>query len=455
MDLKKLQERLHALVSEGEAIYAKAKEDERKLSDDEEKRISAIGDEISQCEEDIESFKKRSAFTERIGRAKESEKWLEEQNRHEPVEPESRTKNVEDRSSWHQWPEEHDGDFFRMIVARGKGVDLPKDIHEELRTTFAEQRAPTGQGTLIDSEGGFLVPEAVAGRMLQKIHSEGNIIPRAMQVPITVGSTATWNALVDDSRVDGSRYGGIRAYRTAEAGSITASTVATEGVKMELKKLASLVYLTEEQMEDGPQMLSLVNENVPKEITYKIEEEMFTGNGSFQMEGALNAPALIEVAKETGQSADTFLYENVVKMWARLYGPSRTQAAWFINQDVEPQLHTMTMAIGTGGVPVYLPAGGVSSSPYGTLFGRPVIPTEHNPTLGDKGDVLLADWSQYLYAYKGGLRRAQSMHVRFVQGETALRFTTRNDGKLWWKSALTPAKGSNTVSPFVTLAERA
>jgi hypothetical protein len=49
----------------------------------------------------------------------------------------------------------------------------------------------------------------------------------------------------------------------------------------------------------------------------------------------------------------------------------------------------------------------------------------------------------------------ESIHVRFAQNEKAFRATTRNDGQLWWRTALTPKKGANTLSPVVTLAVRA
>jgi len=36
-----------------------------------------------------------------------------------------------------------------------------------------------------------------------------------------------------------------------------------------------------------------------------------------------------------------------------------------------------------------------------------------------------------------------------------LQVYTCNDGRAWWSAALTPVNGSNTLSPFVTLAARA
>jgi hypothetical protein len=65
------------------------------------------------------------------------------------------------------------------------------------------------------------------------------------------------------------------------------------------------------------------------------------------------------------------------------------------------------------------------------------------------------NWSQYLEGTLQGLQSDESIHVRFLANERTFRFYLRNDGRGWWKSALTPRKGANSLSPFVGLAERA
>ena len=117
----------------------------------------------------------------------------------------------------------------------------------------------------------------------------------------------------------------------------------------------------------------------------------------------------------------------------------------------------MTLDVGTGGVPVYLPPGGASGAPYGTIFGRPVLVTEFNDKLGEVNDIFLADWSQYMVITKGGLKSDVSAHVKFLEDEMTFRFTYRIDGQPLWKKALTPYKGGSsfTQSPFIGLAERA
>lgn len=129
-------------------------------------------------------------------------------------------------------------------------------------------------------------------------------------------------------------------------------------------------------------------------------------------------------------------------------------AAWFINQDIEPQLYTMSLAVGTGGVPVYLPAGGLSDSPFASLMGKPVIPCEYSSSLGTIGDITLLDLSQYFLIDGGSPESAQSMHVAFSTFEQAFRAKYEVDGQSAWRTTLTPFQGSNTLSPFVALATR-
>src|SRR3990167_645148 len=101
-------------------------------------------------------------------------------------------------------------------------------------------------------------------------------------------------------------------------------------------------------------------------------------------------------------------------MRARLWARSRPNAVWLINQTTEVQLHQMTLAVGTGGVPVYMPANGLADDGFDRLYGRPVIPVEQCPTLGTVGDIVLADLGQYLLIDKGGLDAQESIHVRFL-----------------------------------------
>jgi HK97 family phage major capsid protein len=233
----------------------------------------------------------------------------------------------------------------------------------------------------------------------------------------------------------------------------------TELIELQATALMGVSYATEEILRDSAISIgALLEAGFREEFGSKIMQERLTGTGAGQFLGILNSPALVSVAKETVpvvQAADTVVWENIVKMWNRLWAKSRPNAAWYIHQDVLPQLQTMGMTIGVGGVPVYLPATGAAGSPYSTLMGRPVIEIEQADTVGDQGDVMLLDLTQYLMIDKGGMEAASSIHVRFLYGENTFRFILRTDGQPIWNSPLTLFNSSTTVSPFVVLDARA
>ncbi|MDP2955223.1 MAG: phage major capsid protein, partial [Longimicrobiales bacterium] len=88
------------------------------------------------------------------------------------------------------------------------------------------------------------------------------------------------------------------------------------------------------------------------------------------------------------------------------------------------------------------------------LLGAPVFYSERCATLGDEGDLILVNWSQYLEGIYQPLMTAESVHVRFEQHERAFKFWTRNAGACWWRSELTPDNSTTTLSPIVSLAAR-
>ena len=182
-------------------------------------------------------------------------------------------------------------------------------------------------------------------------------------------------------------------------------------------------------------------------------QAIINGDGAGKPLGILNAPCLHTVTAETGQGAATIVAENIDKMWMSRFGPNSANYIWLYNQNIEAQLSKLNYGAGlSGGSLVYMPAGGISGSPYASLKGRPMVPCEFAATLGTAGDIILADLSQYVMIDKGGMQSASSIHVNFSTDQTAFRFVYRCDGQPWWATYLTPYKGSSSYqSPFVVL----
>jgi len=351
---------------------------------------------------------------------------------------------------------------FLIAVARGDDNRLKatkSDVPGMERGYFDVSKAikaPTGLGELIPADGGFLVGTDQMAGVLQRDYNTGELLRRVDTVTVSGNANSmTFNAVDETSRANGSRQGGIRAYWTAEASTKTASNPTFRQMRLTLQKVAALVYATDELLQDTTALETWINNNLPDEIRFVVEDAIVNGTGAGMPLGILNSNALVSVAAEAGQAATTLLAENVIKIWGRRWvGRGSANYVWLVNQDVEQQLHQMSLPVGTGGALVYMPPGGLSQSPYGSLYGRPVIPVEYMPTLGTAGDILLADLSQYQAIDKGGIMGASSIHVRFINDETTFRFVYRYDGEPKWDSALTPFNGTNTVSPFVTVATR-
>jgi HK97 family phage major capsid protein len=321
-----------------------------------------------------------------------------------------------------------------------------------------EIRAATGLSESIPSEGGFLVQQDFSNEILANVFDSGKIAARCRRIQVSSGSNQVKIPGLDEtSRVAGSRWGGVLSYWLAEAAEKTASKPTFRQIELTLKKQVVLCYVTDELLQDASVLENVIRRVATDELRFSLEDAIINGTGAGQPLGILNSGSLISVSKEAGQAAATVVYENIAKMWSRLLGASRPNAVWLINQNIEPQLYTMSLSVGTGGAPVFLPGGGVSASPYMTLFGRPIIVCEQCPTLGTIGDIILADLTGgYILAEKGGITTDVSIHVRFLYDESVFRFVMRVDGQPVLSSAITPYKGGagNSQSHFVALATR-
>lgn len=305
----------------------------------------------------------------------------------------------------------------------------------------------TGLEEGIDHMGGYLVqPEFMAG-IMKRSYEMGAVLSRCRK--LTIGSNAnsiTINAIAETSRANGSRWGGILGYWLAEGGTKLPSHPEFRQMCLTLHKVIGLCYATDELLQDTSVLEQIISQGFAEEIQFQVENAIINGTGVGQPLGVVNSPALIGVARA---GAGAIASADIFNMWIRMYAPSRANAVWFINQDVEAQLFAMSVVVGLGGVPVWLPANGLSSSPFSTLMGKPVIPIEYCPTMANANSIILADMSQYMVADKGGLQTAVSGHVAYLTDEQVFRFVYRVDGQPLWNAALTPFQGANTQSPFV------
>jgi len=322
------------------------------------------------------------------------------------------------------------------------------------------RNAATGLGITIPSEGGFLIQPNFSTEMLKQVFETGILASKpARRVHLSGNSNSTKiNGVDETSRATGSRHGGVRVYWIDEGTTITASKPKFRKISIELKKAAGLVYLTDEALEDASVLAGECDSAFINEMGFAIDDGMVNGVGAGQLSGVLGSPSLVSVAKETGQRAATLMAENVIKMYSRMFASSLSSAEWYINQALLPQLLTMSLSVGLGGVPVYLPPGNtLTNAPGGALLGRPVIPIEQCAAPGTEGDIIFGDFKNgYILADKGGIKMDMSIHVEFLTDQQCFRYIMRIDGQPLRNSALTPYKGGSgaTQSHFIVTAAR-
>ena len=418
MKAKREDARLKAM-----AVLNKAEAEDRFLSEEEQKDIDKYEEEIR-------------AWDESIGRA---EKLL-------AIEPEDRsTEKPEVKPTPAKDTEKRFSSFGEQLMAAYRAAMPGGKVDERLST-----RAASGLNETTPSDGGFLVQQDFVTELLKRTYETGILASKVKKIPISTNANGMKiNAIDEDSRANGSRWGGVQTYWEGEADEITASKPKFRQMELSLKKLTGLCYATDELLQDAAALEAVIRQAFAEEFGFKIDDAILSGSGEGEPLGILNSGAIVTVAKEASQT-DIITVENLIKMWNRLWSRSRANAVWYINQELEPYLYTLKI----GDKPVYIPAGGLSEKPYGTLFGRPVVPIEQCSAAGEVGDIILADIGQYLLIDKGGIKSASSIHVRFLYDENVFRFIYRVDGKPIWTKPLTPYKGSATVSPFVTLAKR-
>jgi HK97 family phage major capsid protein len=301
-----------------------------------------------------------------------------------------------------------------------------------------------GMNEAIPSQGGFLVQQDMADGIMTRMYSTGSVLARFN--PITVSGNGLLVNVLDEtsSRADGYRHGGLLGYWLEEGGTKTATKPKFRQLDLKLKKVCAACYATDELLEDATALESWLTQEVPTELRFQVEAAIINGNGVGKPLGILQSGAYYELARVDANEIDA---TDVSNMWAHRYA-GVNDYVWFVSTTIFPQLQTMAV----GQMPVYMPPGGMSSSPYGSLFGRPVIETEYNPSLGISGDILLASPSQYTFITKGGVQSASSIHVAFMTDESVYRFVFRCDGESNWAGKMASYYASSDYfSPFVGL----
>jgi len=462
-----LRQRLGELTDRAKGLQDKADQDKRDLTAEEDQEIESIFAEFERVDTDIKRRERIENLTGRAaagaGRRTEAAQPANAGNiPSEPAQPaqpaqrqrgddglrNTRLQTTEEKG---RWGFAHFGEFLQSV--------RDAEVRGTVDQRFVRNSATTIGISTTGEDGGFAIPPDWRSDIISLVEGEDSLLTRCDQqrtssnmLVVPVDETAPWHA------------SGVRSYWVDEAAAPAQTKPVLQPLSVRANKLATLVYLTDELLEDGAAMGAYVQRKAPAAIQWKINDAIINGKGAGTPLGILASPCLVSVAAETApaQPVDTIFAQNIVKMYSRMHSTWRRNAVWLYNQDIEPQLHLLNARIANaagndwvaGGVPIYMPPGGLSSSPYGSLMGRPTLALESCAAIGDVGDIIFANLGMYLALVKtGGVRMDISIHVEFEKDIVAFRFITRVGGQPWISKAVVRNKGLS-LSPFVTLAAR-
>jgi HK97 family phage major capsid protein len=450
VELKELRKQYGEKVARMEALAESAKKENRGLSEDEGKEFDALEAEVKNIKRNIE-------------RAEVLAKEKEERSKGttEPVSiTVTRNEHEDEKGDPKVW--RSFGEQMQAIIHVEKNPHSSRsnELRSKIELCNKMMRTATGMSESVEADGGVFVQKDFASEIVDNGYQEAPFASQVRRLPLSTGSNGIKIPYVDEtSRVDGSRQGGIQMYWEGEADDYTATKPKFGLMELNTKKIIGAAYLTEEIIADAPFLGAWVSQAFQSELAFKLDDAFVNGNGAGKPLGILQNAALVSQAKETSQVAATINALNISKMYSRLLKRNRGNAIWLYNQGCEAQLMTLSLTIGSNSYPVLIMGGTTGNMreevPVDRILGRAAFASEHCAALGTVGDIIFTDPKSYIVVDKGGPKSAVSVHVRFLQDEQVLKFSYRVDGQPARRSALTPFKGSDTLSTTVVVATRA
>lgn len=308
------------------------------------------------------------------------------------------------------------------------------------------QRSILGMNTQTGADGGYAIQVDFANRIMDSMVEQSEILNRIDRYQVSANANEVYVTMVNETTT-ANVFGGIQCYVVDEGAQIPTTKPALKQIRLGLKKLAALAYVTDEQMRDSTFTGALLERGFALAMARQREKEIITN--------VIANPGTTVIAKESGQSADTVVGKNFLKMRNALISTSRRNAIWTMHPDVSAELPEMYLSGAHTDKFIYMPENGISVQGYDRLFGREIIESDFCSALGDKGDVLYWNPFEYLEVFKGGIETATSIHVAFDTAQMAFRAISYVNGMCKYDQGITLVNSNTQRASYVTLAARA
>lgn len=320
------------------------------------------------------------------------------------------------------------------------GVAVPEAFRAQILPgrVMAEWTMDTG------SQGGFAVPAQTWDGDPLMIQPEGAIVrPRAAVIPAGDPPDAPISIPAFHQGADGV-LGGVQVFWIGEGALKPETSGQLEEVVLQPHEVAAHTVVSDKLLRNWAAASRFISALLRRAVTHTEDVVFLRGDGVGKPIGLLNSPALLAVNRAV---ANQISFADVTAMLAKLPSESMSRAVWVAHQSTLPQLTGLKDEAGNA---IFI-AGDASKALPSTLAGLPLIFTGKTNPLGQKGDLLLVDFSYYLVKDGSGPFVAASEHVYFRENKTVIKVFWNVDGKGWVKEPLLLDDGVTRVSPYVAL----
>jgi len=335
------------------------------------------------------------------------------------------------------------GEYIQDVYRAGRQGGGMSERLAKMQKFEMERRDLT---TLSGGDGGFFMAPQWSSELL-KLPDEGAYL-RGYCRELPAGTPPNAEIKIPYLDQGGSKgvYGGIAVYSAIEAENVTKLTTPKVGlVTLKPEKIGAYYILTEELRANAATMAQLMPSLLQGGISSYLDDKIETGTGAGECLGFRGCSAEISIDRSVDDEVN---YIDLVNMLSRIL--TRGNYVWVCQRvGLLPQLMTLTDGAGH----LIWTQDAVSGTPGGRLMGLPLFYDEIGPALGDAGDLVLVDLSYYLL--KPGMPvqiKSDQTFSNFLSGKETIKATFYMDGKPWLQEPLTLRDGTNTVSPFVSLA---
>jgi HK97 family phage major capsid protein len=297
-----------------------------------------------------------------------------------------------------------------------------------------DPRLRMSQGENTPALGGFAVPTEFAAMLMNAALENEIVRPRAQVWEMTsqTRKIPAWDGFDHSAGL----YGGFTSQWVSEGAAITPADAKMRLMQLTANKLALLGSASN----DVPGGFgSVYGAAMVAATSWFLDYHFLRGTGAGQPLGVLNDPALIVQAKDSADSTTAMSFKDIVSMFSRLHPASIANAVWVASSTTIPAL----MSLSNANAPL-VPL--VTQQSDGKLYmlARQILFTEKLPTLGNQGDILLVDFSQYAIGMRQGTALEQSQQAGITTDQTWFRVITRVDGQSAWVKEVNTTKSDNS-----------